>query len=162
MPLCQPPSKCSLASASVTVEEKETATDRIIRLREEAEAAKASPVVLVIVTEPATKPKDEVKTTAKAKSSRFLTTAIRLVNPDAASPVWKGKRGEAFGVIETFYGDKTSAELTVGKWLEIVAATPSLTKVGFEFLRFYEAQGLITLVPVAVVPPVAAEVKAGA
>ena len=82
------------------------------------------------------------------------------MNPDAASPAWKGKRGEAFGVIETFYVNSPKGTLTVGDWLATVAATPSLTKVGFEFLRFYEQQALITLTPVESAKPAATDPKA--
>lgn len=155
---------------------KESAVDRWLDKMEAEKEAKLNPPaatdkpVVVTVEKPAATAKPAAP--AKNKSSRFATTAITLVNPEAASPAWKGKRGEAFGVIETYYTEldeavnagerKADDLLTVGKWLEIVVATPSLSKVGFEFLRFYEAEGLIKLTPVEVVKPAATEVKAEA
>ena len=76
------------------------------------------------------------------KKSRFDAFIIGVVNPHAEPPVWRGKRGEAFGIIR-----RSTRELTVGEWLSMVAGTPSLTKVDFSFLRFYEKAGLIKLVP---------------
>ncbi len=109
-------------------EAPESSLDRVIRLREEAKAnPPAATVVPPAATEPAKTPEEKKASNAKAKSSRFATTAIKLVNPEAASPVWKGKRGKAFGIIEDFYTEldeavnagerKTDELLTVGEWL---------------------------------------------
>jgi hypothetical protein len=74
--------------------------------------------------------------TGKA-GTRFADYVISLVKPDAASPTWRGKRGEAFRLIEDHYHREPATPLTVAMWLDLVAAT-GLTNVGFDFVRFYQ------------------------
>lgn len=155
-------------------EVKESAVDRWLDKKAAEKEAKENPPA----APPAEAKKEDVKpaakpaAAAKPKTSRFASTAITLVNPEAASPSWKGKRGKAFGIIENHYVTESKMvdsvdgyvvkELTVSDWLLAVTADPELTKVGFEFLRFYEGQNLIKLTVVEPAKPAAADTKAEA
>lgn len=82
-----------------------------------------------------------VAQTTEAKAAitrpRLGGKTIKVTDPDAAPPLWKGKRFQAFDLIQD--------GMTVAAWLEAVKAA-NLDKVGVDFLRFYEKEGLISLV----------------
>jgi hypothetical protein len=56
-------------------------------------------------------------------------------NPNTPRPSFRGKRGEAFGSIERYYGAKPSVPLTVAMWQDLVK-TAALDEVDYSFLAW--------------------------
>jgi hypothetical protein len=89
----------------------------------------------------------------KASGLRRADYEVRLAAPNAASPGWRGKRGDAFGLIEAYYGSRPSAPLTVAMWQQLVERA-GLTKVEYSFLRWYAKGGYITIAAPSTSPAV--------
>jgi hypothetical protein len=85
-------------------------------------------------------------TTTNPVRSFRNSSALHIFRTEKVVPVWRGKRGAAMAIIDAYYADPAhlNGTLTVKTWLALVADA-GITKVSFDFARFYERNGLINL-----------------